>query len=102
MKNKKKLETLFSLLAPPPFFFFMSPTILNSEKTIAIASEGGDASDSDMRKWLKEAEDAENLMDQVESKTGTLMAKVDALLAEMNDIQNDSSKPTENNTPQQQ
>ncbi|KAI8144808.1 hypothetical protein BJV82DRAFT_512968 [Fennellomyces sp. T-0311] len=67
----------------------MSPTILNSEKTIP---EGGDATDSDLRKWLKEAEDAENLMDQVESRTGTLMAKVDALLAEMTDIQKEQAQ----------
>ncbi|KAI9489944.1 hypothetical protein BDB00DRAFT_875790 [Zychaea mexicana] len=57
-----------------------------------VSPEGNDNTDSDMRKWLKEAEDAENLMDQVESRTGNLMAKVDALLAEMTDIQHEKEK----------
>ncbi|KAG2219081.1 hypothetical protein INT45_000364 [Circinella minor] len=80
----------------------MSPSLINSDKKISIVPEGGsgDNTDFEMRKWLKEAEDAENLMDQVESKTGNLMAKVDALLAEMTEIQNDKAK--ESTTTQQQ
>ena len=76
----------------------MSPSLINSDKKISIVPEGGssDNTDSEMRKWLKEAEDAENLMDQVESRTGNLMAKVDALLAEMTEIQNDQVKDSTN------
>ncbi|KAI9248014.1 hypothetical protein BDA99DRAFT_525558 [Phascolomyces articulosus] len=81
----------------------MSPSIINhSDKNISVVSEGGgDNADSEMRKWLKEAEDAENLMDQVESRTGNLMAKVDALLAEMTEIQNDQTKESLENQQQQ-
>ncbi|ORY99378.1 hypothetical protein BCR43DRAFT_403768, partial [Syncephalastrum racemosum] len=43
----------------------------------------GDA-DRDLQKWLKEAENAESLMDEMEAKTDSLQAKVDALLAEVN------------------
>ena len=82
----------------------MSPSLINSDKKISVVPEGGssDNTDSEMRKWLKEAEDAENLMDQVESRTGNLMAKVDALLAEMTEVQNDQAKESTNAQQEQQ
>ncbi|KAI8970928.1 hypothetical protein BDB01DRAFT_706598, partial [Pilobolus umbonatus] len=39
--------------------------------------------DFDLSKWLKEMEDAEHLMDEVEAKADTLQSKVDELLLEV-------------------
>ncbi|KAI8394274.1 uncharacterized protein BYT42DRAFT_554022 [Radiomyces spectabilis] len=51
-----------------------------------------DGNDMDLQKWLKEIENAENLMDDVEAKTSSLQAKVDALLAQlMNDSESSQS-----------
>lgn len=62
----------------------MAPTPLESNKTtVPSPEELGDA-DCDWQKWLKEAENAESLMDEMEAKTDSLQAKVDALLAEVN------------------
>ncbi|KAI7863321.1 hypothetical protein BDF14DRAFT_1734271 [Spinellus fusiger] len=40
-------------------------------------------SERDLQQWLKEAEEAERMMDAIESKADGLQAKVDALLADM-------------------
>lgn len=55
----------------------MSPTIVASDE-IPIQD------DFDLQKWLKEIENAEDLMSEVEAKADNLQAKVDALLLEVN------------------
>lgn len=61
----------------------MSPSLTNEP---TIVPEGED--DVQFQKWLKELDNAEELMDDLEAKTEKLDAKMDALLNSLNDMNN--------------
>ncbi|KAI8342907.1 hypothetical protein BC941DRAFT_508379 [Chlamydoabsidia padenii] len=75
----------------------MSPS-LTTEPT--LVPEGED--DLQVQKWLKELDNAEQLMDKLEAKTEKLDAKMDALLSSLNDMNkpaNDLTNATPVNEP---
>ncbi|ORZ22182.1 hypothetical protein BCR42DRAFT_405671 [Absidia repens] len=73
----------------------MSPSLTN-EPIVVPESED----DVQFQKWLKELDNAEELMDDLEAKTAKLDAKMDALLNSLNDMNSDKNEPStgESNT----
>lgn len=80
------------------FFFFllslllspvgspMSPSLTNEP---SIVTEGED--DLQVQKWLKELDNAEQLMNELEAKTEKLDAKMDAILNSLSDMNKTTS-----------
>ncbi|CAO3595155.1 unnamed protein product [Absidia cylindrospora] len=65
----------------------MSPSLTN-EPIVVPESED----DVQFQKWLKELDNAEELMDDLEAKTAKLDAKMDALLNSLNDMNSDKKE----------
>ncbi|KAI9273606.1 hypothetical protein BY458DRAFT_435108 [Sporodiniella umbellata] len=65
----------------------MSPYVIEPTEEI-------NDSEMDMKKWMKEIEEAEELMTNVETKADALQSKIDALLEEVtpHDILEDKNK----------
>ncbi|KAF7728923.1 hypothetical protein EC973_005318 [Apophysomyces ossiformis] len=65
----------------------MAPGALNPQSSVVA-----DANElKDLQSWLKEVEGAESLMTELEAKAESLEAKVDALLADMERIEQEKS-----------
>ncbi|SAL98384.1 hypothetical protein [Absidia glauca] len=64
----------------------MSPSLTNEP---SVVTEGED--DLQVQKWLKELDNAEQLMNELEAKTEKLDAKMDAILNSLSDMNKSTS-----------